>query len=237
MGRNCKDSVEIPCEAPELYDGENQTVLLLLKHCRETKRQECHARIAMGFLLLASLALLFFVQRSQDNSSSCKHVVPAPENGVHQRQVDVQNETPVAHLTGQHNKNPNQYIPWQHEMGKGAVRGFTYDTQTHALIIPRKGVYNVYMQFTYRKPSSLNCSQFLVLNPSVFKFSSSYPTVENLMVAYDTVGCDEQWVYKSIYSAGTFELEQGDKLMVNSTYPHLVDFTDDKKTYFGAYLI
>ncbi|KAJ8346474.1 hypothetical protein SKAU_G00278750 [Synaphobranchus kaupii] len=63
MARVCSESEVIQCEEPKisaLHLEENQAVLVLLDHCKATRRQECLSRVAMAFLLLSSLAFFFF---------------------------------------------------------------------------------------------------------------------------------------------------------------------------------
>ncbi|KAJ8384890.1 hypothetical protein AAFF_G00196980 [Aldrovandia affinis] len=245
----CNKTEVVQCEAPELDAlrfEENRAVLVLLDHCRETKRQECHARLAVGFLLIASLAFFsFFRMTAQDNTLSSKHVDATLEHGFLEGQTDRrQDDKPRAHLTLASVCSPAvevdrrmHTLAWEKDAGLAGIYTFEYNTANQALVVQQDGHYNVYLQITYRIPHDFNCSlPRKQLISTVVRRRLSYNLDTELMMIYESMACDGQNM-KSVFSAGVYELEKGTWLMVNVSDPELVDRSNDMKTYFGAYLI
>lgn len=117
-------------------------------------------------------------------------------------------------------------------MGNAFCRGgFSYSGGR--LLVPRAGLYRVFLQVTYAS----NCSSGkTMLTNTVLHFRASYPADVPLLTSADVVDCSvERWT-KSLYAAGLFFLEAGSQLRVTSSRPRLVVHRE-QQTFFGAELL
>lgn len=107
--------------------------------------------------------------------------------------------------------------------------GFRYSSGN--LVVPRSGIYRVFLQITYESKS--RCNKELKLTQIVFSFYNSYNENMRLLSSVDTVNCSLDHWRKSLYTAGIFYLEGNTLLRVMSSNPELIARKEDL-VFFGA---
>ncbi|XP_034451753.1 lymphotoxin-alpha-like isoform X2 [Hippoglossus hippoglossus] len=178
-------------------------------------------------LLLTSAAvgllLMFGLMKQPDSHSS----------GIHLKQQQIINFTnPSAMLTVGSNIN-SQYLKWESELGFAYCHGgFNYYNEK--LVVPRDGIYRVFLQITYEGVDV--CLDDLRLSNNVFYIHDSYNDSVPLLSSVDTVNCSMKQWRKSIYTAGLFKLEANSRLHVTSSNHRLI-VEDEKLVFFGAELL
>ncbi|KAM4579186.1 uncharacterized protein V3H82_008457 [Fundulus diaphanus] len=153
------------------------------------------------------------------------------------QQEDSAKQPPSAMLTVPFGNNVfGKYLLWEHKLGQAYIEGgFSYSNGS--LVVPRKGLYRVFLQLTFRIQSS-ECSkpEVLTLSNSVNVFKNSYPSDHLLLSTVDTVVCGHRSWEKSLFTSGLFKLDANDKLRVTSTHPSYLD-KKEHTVFFGAELI
>lgn len=233
----CNERDALCLEMSEIQMEPDRSVLILINHCKEMKRQERLSRIVTCFLFLV-LSAVFFLYTQTHSSLDCKHSKSDLEhstNAHYQRQIE---SRPNAHLTAAQNC-PNgdfKYLEWESKDGDAHLHMFNYSN--NALIAHRDGNYSIYLQITYRMIADFPCSSAapVQLKQQVFHGSDRYPEETLLMMALDTINCSESNWRKSLSVSRMFPLEKGDLLMVKAENLALID-CGEKKMFFGAYLI
>ncbi|KAJ8260976.1 hypothetical protein COCON_G00166990 [Conger conger] len=226
MVRSCGESEVIRCEEPAI----NPAVLILLDHCRATRRQEFLSRLAMAFLLMSSLAFFFFFRLPDQPTDR----PTTQEHGL--AQALLRGGKPHAHLTAPMSQcvrtSKTQTLAWETKMGLAHTQGFLYDQEKRALVVQSAGSYNIYLQITFRKPEKYECKGYVHLNAIVLA-NENEPMI---MSVYDSLPCSEN-THKSLFASGVYQLENNTQLMVNVSEIDLVDGCNEVKTYFGAFLL
>lgn len=128
-----------------------------------------------------------------------------------------------------------RYLLWQHTLGEAHIDGgFRYSNGS--LMVPRKGLYRVFLQALYEIESS-DCDRtpFLMVSSWVYVFRQGDGKDRPLLTAVDTVAC-KQNVKKSLFTSGIFRLDTNDKLHVTSSHPDLMR-KNEFQSFFGAQLV
>ncbi|XP_010874517.2 tumor necrosis factor [Esox lucius] len=151
---------------------------------------------------------------------------------------------PSAHLTAPRsfNNSKREYLEWEDHFGHVHLSEFKYHDGD--LIVPRDGIYKVYLQITFRRPGNFQCdTDVFILTQKVLLYAANYPENVDLLAASDIVYCmpnSEEMPYweKSPNTSGVFKLNAGDKLRVkNGNRFHELMLLQEDKTFFGAHLI
>uniref|UniRef100_W5MBI8 Lymphotoxin-alpha n=1 Tax=Lepisosteus oculatus TaxID=7918 RepID=W5MBI8_LEPOC len=172
----------------------------------------------------------------------CKNLQKGPSQQMALLTPSPKRSMPKAHLTAAKMETTaklENILPWESNLGNAFTdSGFAYTD--NALLIPESGRYFVYAQVTFRAlmhdHGKRGCEP-VRLSQTISKMTNGYPTPSDLITSFKTVECGSDTWMKSLYSGAVFLLEKGDKLMVLVNNITLVDFTDEKKTFFGAYLL
>uniref|UniRef100_A0A3P8VQJ7 THD domain-containing protein n=1 Tax=Cynoglossus semilaevis TaxID=244447 RepID=A0A3P8VQJ7_CYNSE len=128
------------------------------------------------------------------------------------------------------NITDGKYLQWEHSLGNAkCLGGFRYSSGN--LVVPRSGIYRVFLQITYESKS--RCNKELKLTQIVFSFYNSYNENMRLLSSVDTVNCSLDHWRKSLYTAGIFYLEGNTLLRVMSSNPELIARKEDL-VFFGA---
>lgn len=129
--------------------------------------------------------------------------------------------------------NYEDYLEWENEIGHAFCHGgFSYANRS--LVVPRKGMYRVFLQITYEgKAQECPSDNQLKLSNMVFHFQDAYTMDVSLLSSADTVSCDMEGWTKSLYTSGLFYLEANSRLRVRSSYPALIVKTEHQ-VFFGA---
>lgn len=128
------------------------------------------------------------------------------------------------------------YLEWESDSGNAfCLGGFNYSSGN--LVVPRSGIYRVFLQITYESTDDLKClgDELRLTNRVVF-IRDTYDIDVPLLSSVDTVSCSmEQWS-KSLYTAGLFRLEANCRLRVTSSHPELI-VKKEYQVFFGAELL
>ncbi|XP_020387281.1 tumor necrosis factor ligand superfamily member 15-like [Rhincodon typus] len=148
-------------------------------------------------------------------------------------------EKPRAHLTAKLTSVggiEGQYstLQWEDKNGLAFTEG-QLSYQNPALIIPRQGTYFVYSQVSFR--SSSRVKNITHISHIITKLTSSYPEPTHLLSSTRSLHGNQNRWQVTIYLGAIFQLQKGDRLVVNVSNVNQVDFTNDHKTYFGAFLL
>ncbi|XP_060697331.1 tumor necrosis factor ligand superfamily member 15-like [Hemiscyllium ocellatum] len=126
-------------------------------------------------------------------------------------------------------------LQWEDKNGLAFTEGqLIY--QKPALIIPKKGSYFVYSQVSFRdtRRGVRNTTHITLI---ISKLTSSYPEPTLLLSSTRSLFGNQNHWKVTIYLGAIFQLQSGDRLVVNVSSVALVDITNDYKTYFGAFLL
>uniref|UniRef100_A0A8C2WE81 THD domain-containing protein n=1 Tax=Cyclopterus lumpus TaxID=8103 RepID=A0A8C2WE81_CYCLU len=128
-----------------------------------------------------------------------------------------------------------KYLEWERLAGRAFCNGgFNYSSGN--LMVPRLGIYRVFLQITYESKNNLECDEELRLSNSVFLIRDDYKTHVPLLSSVDTLSCSMKQWSKTLYTAGLFSLEADSRLQVTSSHPSLI-VESESKVFFGAELL
>lgn len=130
---------------------------------------------------------------------------------------------------------PADHLKWEIKGGNAFCQGgFSY--ANGSLVVPRDGIYRVFLQITYESKGICSDDSWLKLINTVYSFSDGYQDKTKLLSSVDTVSCSlKQWS-KSLYTSGLFELEADTSLSVMSSHPDLI-VRKEEQVFFGAELL
>ncbi|XP_029499884.1 tumor necrosis factor ligand superfamily member 15 [Oncorhynchus nerka] len=237
----CARNSEIPHDTL-ISMAQQESVVLLLKHCQEMKRQESRLRLVTLVLVLGCAAVLVFMQRVNrdcNEKDSFKHAEYSRQQAIDRQG---QNLKPNAHLTtsSRCNSVPEDYIQWEHKKtGLVHMQNFTYDEKKYALVVPQGGQYFVYVGVNFRMPHKDKVSgEIHFLSLKVLKFSNRYPDNCSIMEVKDSIP-DNRRGARTVYTGQVVALEEGDLLRVsiNEDNYELIDCSAETTMYFGAFLL
>ncbi|XP_029618365.1 tumor necrosis factor ligand superfamily member 6 [Salmo trutta] len=243
---------EVRCEI-RCHCAKSDRILYSRVSRRDKVLSVCLTRFAAFVsILLSCAALLLHVYQHKAAYNQFTSAGSFSIGGLQQQQVRT---NPSAHLTApdsfSHSKR--EYLEWEDKRGLAHLNDFEYDDGD--LIVPKDGVYEVYLQITFRRPSHFVCSKegpVFILFQRVILFAMNYPNDSALLTASDTVycsqppgseGCMEEdsvipYWQKSPRTSGVFKLKAGDRLRVsNEDRYHELMLLQEDKTFFGAYLV
>uniref|UniRef100_A0A3Q2D7K3 THD domain-containing protein n=1 Tax=Cyprinodon variegatus TaxID=28743 RepID=A0A3Q2D7K3_CYPVA len=122
---------------------------------------------------------------------------------------------------------------WETELGNARIQGgFKYSNGN--LIVPRDGIYRVYLQITYSSESAEANGQSVCNKVNVI--SLSYEKRVPLLSACDTIVFSKTPWKKSLFTSGSFRLYAKDKLLVTSSHSNYI-FRNEHEGFFGAELV
>lgn len=126
------------------------------------------------------------------------------------------------------------YLEWEFETGNAFHQGgFNYSEGS--LVVPRSGIYRVFLQVTYERKYDPKCFEQKLTNSVVF-FCDKYKSNRPLLTSTDSVGCSQNQWPKTLYTAGLFALDAGGQLRVQSSHPKFI-VKSETGVFFGAELL
>lgn len=218
--------------------GPDQSVLVLMEHCREMKRQETRLRLFTLLLLLGCTALLMFAMwAGLIQSGSKEEVINVEQSPAYSKQErcppadDPQTNFTRLHVSLRsmsHESIPEgQVITWDSEFEPANK------VATKHIVIPENGFYFVYLNFAlFRVCKHKGAAKFTKFVGELRRSSEGYPKPESLMVVYDRLSCNSLQ-YRNLFGGQLFKLSKNDSLSV------LIKEGFDliHKSKFGAYLV
>ncbi|XP_033974606.1 tumor necrosis factor ligand superfamily member 15-like isoform X2 [Trematomus bernacchii] len=205
---------------------------------RQTRHPAMAQCVTVGLLLLilAALALLLTVVLGGRGHPVSPDSQPERQasGGSFEQQQQKNSGHPSAMLTApKGNKTDGYYLLWESDAGNAFCSGgFIYSGGS--LVVPRAGLYRVFLQITYESKSHFDCN--LRLNSTVFVLQKSYNDYQPLLMSEDTVSKKLKRWNKSLYTAGLFFLEADSRLRVTSSCQELIVGNEDR-VFFGADLL
>ncbi|KAF6724431.1 Tumor necrosis factor ligand superfamily member 15 [Oryzias melastigma] len=216
-------SVKMGCTDKDMEVCTEESVVILLKQCRDMRRQETLFRVATLLLLcfcttltlLSSFGFGRFTQQEKMNSSMQEKMNSSMQermNSSMQERIPDSGESCSSSTNGKmhihliHQLNTPRlppYIPYEPAFNSC----LTFENSS--VMIPLTGVYFVYARFTLRcQDSSLDFSM------TVERWSESYPDTTKLMTATSRLNCmtDD---FQTVYVGELLDLGEGDQLKVN----------------------
>ncbi|NWI81541.1 TNF15 factor, partial [Dryoscopus gambensis] len=214
---------------------------------KDLRRIRCALLLCVLAMLLLMLPTAYLLVGNLRAPSSCGSQV-TEERGSHflkQRAVAAVTDTlssaakPRAHLTVKQQDLASavgSHMPilqWEDKRGLAFTKN-NLSYSSNALVIPVSGDYYVYAQVTFRGLIE-NSTKFSAV--TITKVTDSYPEPTKLLMGTKTVSENSHSWIQPIYLGAVVSLEVGDKLMVNVSDIKLVDYTQEHKTFFGAFLL
>ncbi|XP_041718706.1 tumor necrosis factor ligand superfamily member 6 [Coregonus clupeaformis] len=244
---------EVRCEIP-CHHATSDMILYSRVSGSDKGRSVCLTRFAaFASILLSCVALLLNAYQHKAAAAADYQLTSAGSDSIGSVQQQQVGTNPSAHLTApaSFSNSKREYLEWEDKLGLAHLSGFEYDDGN--LIVLKDGMYEVYLQITFRRPSHFVCSKedpVFILSQKVILFAINYQKNRELLTASDTVECmpksnccqppDSVTPYweKSTRTSGVFKLKAGDRLRVSNEdrYHELMLLREDY-TFFGAHLI
>ncbi|XP_055742484.1 tumor necrosis factor ligand superfamily member 6 [Salvelinus fontinalis] len=243
---------EVCCEI-RCHRAKSDRILYSRVSRRDKVLSVCLTRFAAFVSILLSCAALLL--HAYQHKAADNQLTSAGSYSIGYLQQQQVRTNPSAHLTApaSFNNSKREYLEWEDKLGLAHLSDFEYDDGD--LIVLKDGVYEVYLQITFRRPSHFVCSKegpVFILSQRVILFAMNYQNDRDLLTASDTVYCSQPpgsegcmeddsvipYWEKSPHTSGVFQLKAGDRLRVsNEDWYHELMLLQEDKTFFGAYLI
>ncbi|XP_059193854.1 tumor necrosis factor ligand superfamily member 15-like [Centropristis striata] len=219
------------------HRGNTLVQLLLQKDPRRQRMAQC---LAVALLLMISAALALMITVLLGGRGADREPTMQPDShasgSIGQQQQQEDDKNPSAMLTAPTGNNTDgQNLEWESEIGHVFLHGgFSYSNGN--LVVPRKGIYRVFLQITYESKDNHKCDKQEKLTNRVFYIQDNYPDEILLLSSVDTVSCSLNLWTKSLYTSGLFSLEAQDRLFVRSSHRGLIA-KNEHQVFFGAELL
>ncbi|XP_017297659.1 uncharacterized protein LOC108251756 [Kryptolebias marmoratus] len=193
----------------------DESVLLLIKHCRDMKQQEVLLRTVTLLLLLSCTAVFLFTSwaafRPCTESAAEQKVAylkeeklcPAEKSGnerghLHNIQLSGNLDTLA----------DGSYSSWNSETDIGDKR--LYNRDNHSIVIPVEGTYFVSLRFTLSCPAA---EPYQLFHVKLQRLPEGYNMYVNLTEVWDGLDCELQQ-FRTVFVGQLFKLHKGDRLSV-----------------------
>ncbi|XP_061527066.1 lymphotoxin-alpha-like [Phycodurus eques] len=201
------------------------------------QRTNCSVHLVICLLSTAVVVLALVVLRGgcpqSPDSQSVAHAGTLSSALSNHPQKD---EDKTAMLTAPIGSNTNgKYLLWESKYGNAHCHGgFHYSNGS--LVVPRKGMYRVFLQITYESKADFKCEGDLKLAIMLYLFSDTYDSDLLLLSSIDTINCSTKQWSKSLHTGGMFFLEANSALRVTSAHTNLIS-SKQYLVFFGAELL
>ncbi|CAJ1071040.1 uncharacterized protein LOC117831433 [Xyrichtys novacula] len=201
----------------------DESVLILLKHCQEMKRQETRLRLISLLLLLGCAGLFIFTQLQRNSGSSGQQssVGQSPvESRTEYLTADPQRNTERLRIDltspGDPDRNSSNTIEWSVVL---CSDDSNYDEKERAIVIPEEGTYLVYIRMAFRCYNREHGSEKLHIKLNVQNKVYDNPecsrnNVRLLTNAVDSVQCGPG-LFRTLSMIQLYSLMKGDHLSVS----------------------
>ncbi|KAM3599717.1 uncharacterized protein V6R79_010294 [Siganus canaliculatus] len=225
------------CEDSRIDIDLDQSVLILLKHCQSMKQQETRLRLITLLLLLSCTALFVFTTiRRQENLEPSRQGSTAVQSPAYSKQerecladdhqrLRIHLREASTHDYQQETTN-GLYIKWD------LVFGEYYDEEKQAIVIPKDGIYFVYVRMLltcFGKDDETNSQSF---NVEIHKWNEGYQKNVVLAKIWDGIVCTPEGS-RTVFVGQLFDLSADDRVSVwIGNGSRLI-----ARSFFGAYLV
>ncbi|KAF3849420.1 hypothetical protein F7725_015917, partial [Dissostichus mawsoni] len=198
--------------------GPDQSLLVLMEHCREMKRQETRLRLFTLLLLLGCTALLVFAMwAGLIQSGSKEEVVNDPQTDFTRLHVSLRSMSYKISPEG-------KVITWESEFEPA-------NKVTPYIVIPEDGFYFVYLNVAIFCVCRHEGANFTTFVGELHRYSEGYDDPERLTVVRDRLRCNSLQ-HRNVFVGQLFKLSKKDRLSV--LIKEGFELIDESK--FGAYL-
>uniref|UniRef100_A0A8C4TEW3 THD domain-containing protein n=1 Tax=Erpetoichthys calabaricus TaxID=27687 RepID=A0A8C4TEW3_ERPCA len=194
--------------------------------------------VAFVLLLAVQCFLIFRMQNSPQELNGVQSAAGVQGPSVIVPRVGTLSSLSTAHVTAVMNDQSNT-LSWEPEKGLAFTKGIRY--QNKALVIPSKGEYYVYAQILFHQMYDSK-SKSKTLSFNICKETDKYPAKIKLLTGVKTVSEMKtvsetgHWI-ETAYIGAVLSLDKDDKLTVDVGDYNLVDFSNEYKTFFGAFQV
>ncbi|KAL0965155.1 hypothetical protein UPYG_G00277490 [Umbra pygmaea] len=242
------DACALNCNIPQdavIPMTQLESVIILLKHCEEMKRQESRLRICT-FIVVVGFATVYLMQHvihTSADDARCKPAEMSRPQVTEYPGTDLKvhyESKPYVHLTTPQScllDKPMEFLHWENNQGMALMKSFTYDKSNGSLIVPQAGRYFVYVGMTFRKSKEI---MHVPIHMMVNKYSDSYRKYVPVMEVSDVISNGTEGNHiRTVYTGQILELKNKDHLRVwisAETY-EVIDCRSEKYNYFGAFFL
>ncbi|KAK5852431.1 hypothetical protein PBY51_023900 [Eleginops maclovinus] len=210
--------------------GPDKSVLILIQHCREMKRQETCLRLITLLLLLSCTALFIFAMWAGFRQSGSKEEVinneqsPAYSKQETNASADDPRKATSLHISLRSLPVPgdNKYIEWESVFGQPVYK------DTEKIEIPENGFYFVYVKF------DLTCSNhtFTKFEVVLHKSNIGHPSNQTLTTVNEDLRC-KPGHSRNVFVGQLFDLLKDDcvRVLIRKGFDLI------NKSTFGAYSV
>lgn len=207
-----------------------ESILILINHCREMKQQEARLRTATLLLLLSCAAICLVtnfthsakVTFASDPAFSAQKD-PCPTGSTSATKPSIPKPLRISLRWAAVTKlTPGSKIKWETTFVEDNEASYN---ATHAIVIPKQDIYFVYLRFALKFPEK---NQELDVKLQIW--NSAYNTERDLIYIREGSGHNES-EFRTVYMGQLLDLSQGDHLSVLLTNGHELIY----EAFFGAF--
>lgn len=228
------------------FHRQNAAIQRLSQKLTRLYRMAQFMAVALLLLLLGALALLTTVglggrcHVSPDGKAKMLPDSHSSDDNIQQGTARIQANTDIKHPSAMltvplGNSTDGVYLQWESAISNAYCQGgFSYSNGD--LVVPRDGIYRVFLQITYEGYGKHCPFSEMKLNNKVLFYRKSYHDDVTLLTSDDTMTCSEEPWTKSLYTSGLFKLEANGRLHVKSNYRQFIA-RNEHQVFFGAELL
>ncbi|XP_041667298.1 uncharacterized protein LOC121525382 [Cheilinus undulatus] len=203
---------EAACRGVDM--GQDESVLILLRHCRDMKRQETRLRLVTLLLLLGCAALFFFILLRENSGSSGRGSIDEPRRAKQEAtspQAGVQTNPDRLRIDLTSQNVPNETCPlflkWEPLFGDRH-----YSEEKRAIRIPVNGFYFFYLKVFFCCKLS-KTKEYDTLSVKLLKWNPQHEKSKPLTSEMESAPCKDD-VFRVLTVGQLFYLNQEDHVRV-----------------------
>ncbi|XP_062268346.1 uncharacterized protein LOC133974701 [Platichthys flesus] len=227
-----------PCGDQETGLDRDQPVCILIRHCRDMKRQETRLRLLTMLLLLGCSALYIFTLcaelRNREHQSSGDHRAAGPHQERLQTAVSsTEKKRFNIHLRQNHSVPKDTGTDERYIMWKQIIPEDNQCDQTRKdIVIPKDGVYFIYIRTSLFCRNATGAASSNMFYMQLRFWNENYNESRVLTDAREVVSCPPV-AFRTVSVQQLFDLSEGDHVSVRIGAGYqLINKAD-----FGAFLV
>ncbi|XP_042251663.1 uncharacterized protein LOC121885905 [Thunnus maccoyii] len=213
--------------------GPDESLLILIKHCHDMKKQETCLRFITLLLLLTCAALFIYTMGADLKSGSSGQGSAVEQNPTHSKQDrmypagDPKTNSTTPHIrlrfVSKDNDNDGQHIKWERMFGD-----IQYNAEKNAIVINKTGIYFAYVRIALRCQNEEGYEKFFL---KLQRWNEGYNKTVKRMEVLESITCT-QGESSTVFVGDLFDLLAGDHMsvLIVEGYKLVTELA------FGAYL-